>query len=92
MTRSQQSQPAPSTVLRQLAPFATLGVELAVTVLAGGAIGWFLDNASDTKPLWTVVGFIVGVVAAIVQFTRTVQRLTRERRTTQLHRPGGAEH
>lgn len=91
MIRSQQSKP-PSTVLRQLAPLATLGVELAATVLVCGAIGWFLDRAADTKPLWTIVGFIVGVVVAIVQFTRTVQRLTRERRTTQLHRPGGAEH
>ncbi len=91
MFQSQQSRP-PSTVLRQLAPLATLGVELTVTVLVCGAIGWYLDDAVDSKPTWTITGFIVGIVAAIVQFIRTVQRLTRERRQLLSQSSGGAKH
>jgi hypothetical protein len=34
---------------------------------------------------------MLGIAAAIMQFTRTVQRLTRERRTVQSHLSGGAE-
>ncbi|MCX7929296.1 MAG: AtpZ/AtpI family protein [Chlorobi bacterium] len=66
------------TALRQLAPLATLGVELAVTVLAGGGLGWFLDRATEMRPVWTIIGFVFGVVAAIVQFIRTIARLDRQ--------------
>jgi len=90
MNRSQQSRP-PVNVMRQLAPLATLGVELATAVLLGGAIGWFVDGATGMKPVWTIAGFMLGIAAAIVQFTRTVQRLTRERHIVESHLSGGAE-
>lgn len=61
--------------LRQLAPLLSLGLELAVTVLGGGAVGWFVDSSTGMRPLWTVVGFVLGIAAAIVHFARAVHRL-----------------
>lgn len=70
--------PSRSKVIGQLAPLLSLGVELAVTVLVGGALGWFADRANSTLPLWTIVGFLLGIAAAIVHFVRTVRRLTKK--------------
>jgi F0F1-type ATP synthase assembly protein I len=80
------------TALRQLAPLATLGVELAVTVLAGGGLGWLLDNATEMRPLWTIVGFVFGVIAAIVQFVRTIARLDRQRSAERKSDQSPAKH
>lgn len=78
--------------MRQLAPLATLGVELAATVLVGGAIGWVLDEAVQMRPVWTIVGFVFGIAAAIVQFVRAVHRLDQQRRKERFHQPTLERH
>lgn len=86
--------PSRSRVIGQLAPLLSLGVELAVTVLAGGALGWYADRASGMMPLWTIVGFVLGIAAAIVHFIRAISRLTPKdsvgtpKSETSSHQPG----
>lgn len=79
-------------VFRQLAPLATLGVELAAAVLLGGALGWWLDETFHTQPVWTVIGFVFGVATAIVQFIRTVRRLDQQHQRQQSQYSSAAQH
>jgi ATP synthase protein I len=41
------------------------GSEFVAAILVGGAIGWGLDWALKTKPAFTIVFFLLGVVAGI---------------------------
>ncbi len=79
--------PSRSRVIGQLAPLLALGLELAVTVLLGGALGWIADRESGMSPLWTIVGFVLGIAAAIIHFVRTIKRLAPQHRSA----PNGAQ-
>jgi len=41
------------------------GSEFVAAILVGGAIGWGLDWALKTKPAFTIVFFLLGVVAGV---------------------------
>jgi ATP synthase protein I len=41
------------------------GSEFIAAILVGGAIGWGLDWALKTKPAFTIVFFLLGVVAGV---------------------------
>ena len=73
--------PSRSKVIGQLAPLFSLGLELAMTVLIGGALGWIADRESGMSPLWTIVGFVFGIAAAIMHFVRTIKRLAPQHRS-----------
>jgi F0F1-type ATP synthase assembly protein I len=73
--------PLRSKVIGQLAPLFSLGLELAMTVLVGGALGWIADRESGMSPLWTIVGFVFGITAAIIHFVRTIKRLAPQHRS-----------
>lgn len=91
LVRQSPSSPTHS-VMRQLAPLATLGIELVVTVLVGGAVGWVLDGVVQMRPVWTIVGFVLGIAAAIVQFVRAVRRLDQQPRNEQFHQSHTERH
>jgi ATP synthase protein I len=50
---------------RELGRYSALGLELAISVLVGVAIGYYLDKWLGTAPwlliLWTGIGFAAGV-------------------------------
>jgi hypothetical protein len=46
--------------------FLTLGIAAAVTLVAGGAIGYLVDGWAGTSPLFTLVGLASGIVAAVL--------------------------
>jgi ATP synthase protein I len=41
------------------------GSEFVAAILVGGAIGWGVDWALKTKPAFTIVFFLLGVVAGV---------------------------
>jgi ATP synthase protein I len=41
------------------------GSEFVAAILVGGAIGWGIDWALKTKPAFTIVFFLLGVVAGV---------------------------
>lgn len=59
-------------VLREAAPYLGLGTSLALTVLLSLAAGYYLDARFGTRPILFLVGAVLGVVVAGVQFVRTV--------------------
>ncbi|MCH2143958.1 MAG: AtpZ/AtpI family protein [Phycisphaerales bacterium] len=48
---------------------AGLGGETVSHVLAGGAIGWFLDNWFGTD-IWLGIGFIAGIATGLLALIR----------------------
>jgi F0F1-type ATP synthase assembly protein I len=46
------------------------GSEFVAAILVGGAIGWGLDWLFHTKPLFTIVFFLLGVVAGVMNVIR----------------------
>ncbi len=54
--------------LREAAPYLGIGTSLAVTVLAGLAFGYWVDERYGTKPVGFLVGGVFGLVAAAYHF------------------------
>lgn len=58
--------------MREAAPYLGMGTSLAVTVLLGLWIGRWLDKKLGTEPILFLVGAGLGLVAAGLQFFKTV--------------------
>ena len=59
-------------VLREAAPYLGIGTSLAVTVLIGIGVGYWVDGRLGTRPLFFLVGAVFGLLAAFWQFYKTV--------------------
>jgi ATP synthase protein I len=45
--------------------FLTLGMTVAVTILVAGALGYLVDRWLGTSPVFTLIGLVLGIVAAV---------------------------
>ena len=78
------SRPNPRGPERRLSPLSvglqwattisTIGLEMAVPALAG----WWLDGYFRTKPVWTVILALLGVVVAMKHLWDIAKRLNRQ--------------
>ena len=59
-------------VVRELAPYLGIGTGLAVTVLLGLGVGYWLDGRYGTQPLFLLLGGFIGLGLALYQFFMTV--------------------
>jgi ATP synthase protein I len=50
--------------IREMSYFASLGLQVALSIFIGYFIGQYLDGRLDTSPWMTVIFFILGVAAA----------------------------
>ena len=57
---------------RDVAPYLGLGTTLAASVLLGLGIGYWLDSKLGTRPIFFLVGAVLGLLAAGLHFYRTV--------------------
>jgi ATP synthase protein I len=71
---SPQPQPPGPTLGTGAVEFLTLGLTLAVTVLVGGALGYLIDRWLGTSPIFTLVGLVVGIAAAVVTAISRVRK------------------
>ena len=55
-----------------------LGTELVAAVAVGTIIGFILDNWFDTKPMLTILFFLFGSAAGIVNVFRAAKRMQEE--------------
>ncbi len=59
------------------------GLEMAVSPLLFGFGGWFLDGWLDTRPVFTVIGAVVGLVGSVAnqyfQYTHRMKLHAEER-------------
>jgi F0F1-type ATP synthase assembly protein I len=69
----QEGDPADWTrALREAAPYLGLGTSLAATLLLALALGYWADRQFGTQPLFFLLGGVLGLVAALYQFFKTV--------------------
>jgi len=65
----------PQSTLQQIAPYMSLGIQLALTVLVFFFAGWWLDTKLQTYP-WLMIGFtLAGSAGALIKFFMTVLQL-----------------
>jgi F0F1-type ATP synthase assembly protein I len=62
--RQQYGRPVMSGRPPNILDFVGMGSVLAVLVAGGLAIGWFTDRSFRTVPVFTLIGLVVGIVAA----------------------------
>ncbi len=65
-------------MLQSTAPYLTLGIQLAITVVVFFFIGRFADDYFGTKPWLMVVSIFVGSIGGLIKFFRTVIDLSKK--------------
>ncbi|MGA7159889.1 MAG: AtpZ/AtpI family protein [Bacteroidota bacterium] len=61
--------------LQKLAPFLTLGIQLALSVVLFFFIGKWMDDRFNTSPWLMLGGLIAGGVGGMVKFITSVMKL-----------------
>ncbi len=64
-------------VVRDLAPYLTMGLELAVAVVGMALLGHWLDGLWETAPWLMIVGLVLGAGAGFVRFIRQAVEMGR---------------
>lgn len=67
-------------ISRDAGPFLTLGIQLALSVVAFFFLGRWLDGLWGTAPWLMLAGLLLGAAGGFVQFFRTVGALERRER------------
>ena len=60
--------------LRELGYFASLGISVALSIVIGLAIGYWLDKKFDTQPVLLLVGLGFGIAAGFSNIIRAGQK------------------
>jgi F0F1-type ATP synthase assembly protein I len=60
---------------REVAPFLTLGIQLAVTIVAFFFLGKWLDEMFKTGPWLMMTGLGVGMAGGLIKFLRTAMSI-----------------
>lgn len=68
--------------MRSLGLFSGLGVQIALCILAGLALGDYLDRLWDLSPLFTFLGLCLGLITGFVTLIKVLnwQKKEDERR------------
>jgi len=65
-------------ILRQIASYSTLGLEMGLSVAVGAIIGFYLDKWLHTEPWLLIIFLIFGAIAGFRSLYRALKRLERE--------------
>lgn len=65
-------------LIRQIASYSTLGLEMGLSVAVGAIIGYYLDKWLDTGPWFLIIFLIFGAIAGFRSLYRALKRLERE--------------
>jgi ATP synthase protein I len=65
-------------LIKQVAAYSTVGLEMGLSVAVGAAIGYYLDRWLKTEPWLLIVFLIFGVVAGYRSLYRALKRLQKE--------------
>ena len=76
--RREDMFPGLGKVYRDIAPYLTLGFQLAAAVVLFFLLGWWLDTRYGTSPVLKLVGLVVGTVGGMIKFFRSAAELSRK--------------
>ncbi len=82
--RPQKEYKKISGVYRDLAPFLTLGFQLAAAVVVFLLIGHWVDNRFGIAPFGKLVGAVLGSIGGFVKFFKTVASLTSDEKQSKV--------
>ena len=68
----------PESVLRELGKYGALGLEMAISVVIGMGVGWWLDRKLGTAPWLMVVWLGFGFAAGVRSLWRSAKKMERE--------------
>ncbi len=63
---------------RAFAPFLTMGIQLAVAVVAFFFAGYWVDQKFGSAPYGSLAGVLLGSVGGFIKFFRAVGKLTKQ--------------
>ena len=81
-TGPNQDDLAAGRAYREVGPYLTLGIQLALTVVIFFLLGWWLDSRYNTAPLFELVGALVGAVGGMIKFLKSVVELSKKEETS----------
>ncbi len=61
--------------IKDLAYFASLGLQMAFSIFIGYGIGRYLDGKFDTHPWLTIIFFVLGIAAAFRNIGLAIKKL-----------------
>jgi F0F1-type ATP synthase assembly protein I len=61
--------------MRQVAPYLTMGIQLAAGIVMFFLIGWWLDTRYETSPTFKLIGLGIGSVGGLVKFLKSAVEL-----------------
>lgn len=64
--------------IRLIGQLSTLGLSFVLAIVMGFGAGYLLDGWLGTRPWLTLLGFLLGIAAAIVNVYRVMQLATRK--------------
>jgi ATP synthase protein I len=65
-------------LIKQVASYSTLGLEMGLSVAVGVAIGYYLDKWMNTAPWFLIIFIVLGAAAGFRSLYRALKRLERE--------------
>jgi F0F1-type ATP synthase assembly protein I len=65
-------------IVRDFAPFLTLGFQLAAAVLVFFFIGVWVDGRYGTNPWGKIIGIVLGSIGGFVNFFATVNQVSKK--------------
>jgi ATP synthase protein I len=65
-------------LIRQIASYSTLGLEMGLSVAVGAVIGYYIDKWLNTEPWFLIIFFIFGAAAGFKSLYRVLKRLQKE--------------
>jgi len=66
--------PRPSGYWRTVGELGTLGLSFVMALVIGTAAGIWVDRTFDSNPWGTLIGFILGFAAAVLNVVRITRR------------------
>ena len=61
-------------VIKELSPYATLGIELVLAILFCAYGGYWLDKQFDSSPVFLLILTFLGAAAGMVNFIKTATK------------------
>ena len=65
-------------LIKQIASYSTLGLEMGLSVALGVGIGYYLDKWLNTEPWFLIIFIMFGAAAGFRRLYRVAKRLQKE--------------
>lgn len=76
-------------LFKSLGFLSSIGISLVISILIGLAMGFYLDQWLDTRPMFTLIMLLIGIIAG---FRNVYILTTRELRRQQLEEQPDSDH